>query len=393
MEASVVVWRAWTAQIKTLAPWLHLHQCRALALLTLGLVQAGSVRLPVVAEALAATSAARLPSIERRLARLLANPRVPVGRLWAALLPLLLAGWRTQARTAEAPAAVLVLDLTPLDQRASIVYLGLLIHTRVLPLAWQVEPGSDPWPEPLWTVVARLFAQVAPYLGPATGVTCTLVADRGLVGHPLVALCQQHGWHYVLRRDGSSCYQPLAADHAAATATDWQRVDTLVRQPGQHWYGAARIWKEQSVQGSLSATWAPDAQAPWYLLSDLPAGPRRIATYRLRMRVEATFQDTKGRGWDLEGSRVHDLARLEGLLLGLALALWWTTHLAAACLHHGQRRRCDRHDRRDKGLFRLGRLRAAQLLRRPPARQTPRWLAALLPFRQTPTGWQLQLRF
>lgn len=395
MEASVVVWRAWTAQIKALVPWLHGHQCRALALLTLGLVRAGSVRLPVVAEALAPTSAATLPSIERRLARVLANPRLPVGRIWAALLPALLAGWRAQA---PRRGATLVLDLTPIDQRASLVYLGVLIHTRLLPLAWQVLPGATPWPEPQWDIVARLMAQVAPHLH---GVACTLVADRGLSGHPLVNLCGQQRWHSVLRLECSSCCQPLPAatpaptpaPTPAATPATWQRVDTLVRQPGQHWYGAVRVWKERPVAGYLSAVWTPGEHEPWYLLSDQPAGARQVATYRLRMRVEATFQDTKTRGWDLEGSRLHDLARLERLLLGLALALWWTTQLAAACLHQGQRRRLDRADRRDKGLFRLGRQWAAQLLTRPPSRQTPRWLAALLPFRSTPTGWQLHLRF
>jgi hypothetical protein len=106
------------------------------------------------------------------------------------------------------------------------------------------------------------------------------------------------------------------------------------------------------------------------------------------MRAEATFQDTNGRGWDLEGSRVRALKRLERLLLALALGLWWTAHLAANCVHHGQRRRFDRADRRDKALFRLGRLWATQLL----TRQTPHWLAALLPFRSTPTGWYRTLR-
>jgi hypothetical protein len=45
------------------------------------------VRLPVVADALAQTSVATTPSSERRLARRLANERLLVARVWAALLP------------------------------------------------------------------------------------------------------------------------------------------------------------------------------------------------------------------------------------------------------------------------------------------------------------------
>jgi hypothetical protein len=59
-----------------------------------------------------------------------------------------------------------------------------------------------------------------------------------------------------------------------------------------------------------------------------------------------------------------DRARWERLRLGLFLGVWWISHLAAACMHQGQRTRCDRHDRRDKGLFRIGRLWRHDLLRR-----------------------------
>src|SRR5207245_11293150 len=39
------------------------------------------------------------------------------------------------------------------------------------------------------------------------------------------------------------------------------------------------------------------------------------------MRVEATFQDTKSRGWDLEATLIADRARLDRLLLALFVAM------------------------------------------------------------------------
>lgn len=102
--------------------------------------------------------------------------------------------------------------------------------------------------------------------------------------------------------------------------------------------------------------WDPSSQDRWFLISDRPAGRQRIAEYAWRTRVEATFQDSKSRGWNLEASHLADRDRLDHLLLALFLAVWWVTHLAAACIHHGHRTHFDRHDRRDKGIFRLGRL-------------------------------------
>jgi hypothetical protein len=65
-------------------------------------------------------------------------------------------------------------------------------------------------------------------------------------------------------------------------------------------------------------------------------------------------------------------------------------HLAAPCVHHGQRTQFDRHDRRDKSIFRLGRLWLVDLLRRAA---TATSLRRCLLFRAAPTGWAFPLRF
>ena len=110
--------------------------------------------------------------------------------------------------------------------------------------------------------------------------------------------------------------------------------------------------------------WEPSFREPWVLLSDLLAGRPRVQAYRRRMRVESSFQDFKRRGWDIEGTVRADRARLDRLLLVLFLGVWWVTHLAAACMHEGQRDRFDQHDRRYKGIFLLGRLWLYDWLRR-----------------------------
>jgi transposase len=113
-----------------------------------------------------------------------------------------------------------------------------------------------------------------------------------------------------------------------------------------------------------------------------------VSEYALRMRVESTFQDSKSRGWNLEASFVKDEARLDRLLLALFLAMWWVSHLAASCMHHGKRDRFDRTDRRDKGIFRLGRLWLLDILRRTRNQAD---LVHCFPFRKVATGWRFSL--
>ena len=101
-------------------------------------------------------------------------------------------------------------------------------------------------------------------------------------------------------------------------------------------------------------------------------------------RIRAT------RGWNIEAAQLKLRAHLERLLLALFLAVWWVGHLAASCIHHGQRDRFDRHDRRDKGIFRLGRLWLLDILRRA---HNPAALSHCLPFHKKGKQWTFALRF
>jgi hypothetical protein len=375
MDAPKQLWDAWHEQVKQLFPSLHGHQQKTLAWMVLGVVLAGSAVLQRMAEGLYGIGTATMPSIERRLARFVANDRIHVTPVWTTFLAQVLPFWRERR-------VFLVLDCTPFDERATIVYLGLLVHSRVLPLAWQVMPAQQKWPEGQWAVVKRLFDQVAPHLDQAE---CTLLADRGLVGWPLVKLCRERRWHYLLRvRREHTCRRWMGR------WTAWRPLGHVITKPGQQWCGRVQLWQDQTLETYLSAIWDPAYQDVWLLISDRPAGRQRIAEYAWRARVEATFQDSKSRGWKLEASRITERTRLDRLLLALFLGMWWVTHLAAACMHHGKRHRFDRQDRRAKGIFRLGRLWLLDILRR--ARDAGAVLRCL-PFRRQGTTWQFALRF
>jgi len=376
MNASAGRWRQGSGQLRAFLPEVHGHRSKTLAFLVLGVVLAGTTRLPRVAEALVGVSAAKTPSSERRLSRFLANPQLAVVPLWTHLLGQFLRFWRERR-------LVFVLDATSVGDRATVRYLGLVVPSRLVPVSWQVLPVHEKWEQPQWEVVGVLLDRVIPHVGAAE---CTLLADRGLVGHPLVHRWAQRGWHYVLRLSAAHTCQPTHGRWAQR----WIPCRCLAPQRGRQWYGAVQLWPERPVSAQVSATWEPQQREPWIILSDRPAGRQRVRAYARRMRVESTFQDRNRRGWDLEGTGIADRARLDRLLLVLFVSLWWLAHLAAACVHHGQRARFDRHDRRDKGIFRLGRLWWLDRLRRTVTETT---LHRCLPFRTTPTGGAFSLRF
>lgn len=379
MDAPSVLWMNWQEQLKELLTGIHGHQKKTLALFVLGIVLSGCAVMQRVAETLSerGLSEAKMSSIERRLARFIANERIVVPVIWKLFVAQVLAPFAGQK-------LYFVLDNMPFRDDLTLVYLGLLVHSRVLPVAWAVMPAQTKWDEGQWQIVGRLLDQVAVHL-PDT--SCTLIADRGLTGMALVKLCQQHGWHYLLR---------LCKEHTCRRyfngklEKSWKRLGQIVLKPGYRWSGKARVWQEEMLETYVSLVWDKGCEEPWLLISDQGAGRRQVQEYAWRMRVEATFQDGKSRGFNIEASWIEDRTHLDRLLLALFLAIWWTSHLAASCIHHGQRQRFDRVDRRDKSIFRLGRLWLLDILRRA---RTAAALVHCLPFRKLPTGWRFALRF
>ena len=86
MNAAEGLWRQWSSQLRAFLPDVHGHRSQALAFGVLGVVLAGTRRLPRVAEALVGVRAATTPSSERRLSRCLANQQIIVVPLWTRLI-------------------------------------------------------------------------------------------------------------------------------------------------------------------------------------------------------------------------------------------------------------------------------------------------------------------
>ena len=169
----------WHGQVKQLFTLLHGHQTKVLAMFVLGAIKSESIVVQRVAEELLEESDAKVPSIERRLQRFLSNERIGVEDIWEQFLGQVLPYWQNQPVT-------LILDITPFEEHAQVVCIGLLQQSRVLPLAWKVMPGQEEWEQGQWEIVAALFEHVARALGEAD---CTLIADRGLSCLTLIHLC------------------------------------------------------------------------------------------------------------------------------------------------------------------------------------------------------------
>ena len=375
MNAFDLLLAHWSQQVKELFPNLHHYQHQTLAFSVQGVIQSGNAVMQRVAEALweYLSSETKMVSHERRLQRFVANERIEVEACWKEFLQQVLPYWENKPVT-------LILDMTPYTQEATIVYLGLLVQSRVLPVAWRVMPQQESWDQGQWEIIGQLFDLVASYL---TSSECTLLADRGLSCLSLIELCKKVGWHYVLRiKNGEWVRRKFRHFYR-----DWQQGKQFVKKEGEQWYGKILLWQEHQFVTWLSACWEPGYEEAWFLISDRPASHQRVREYARRMRVEATFQDKKSRGCLIECSRFKNRDHLDRWVFVVYLAIWWSAHLGSSCIHHGHREEVDRKDRRDKGLLRIGRLwlkailkKATRDLRRETRSRVAAQLTNCLPF-------------
>ncbi len=355
----------WSAELVALLPHVRVTQIRPLAVFVLGMLWAGRVGLRAVAASLPLAVADA--SIERRLHRWLANPRVSVATIWTGMLPGLLAS------RAGIP-LLLVLDPTPQNGTATIPLLGLVCRKRILPVAWRVLPQQTPWPAPQITYVRAMIADVATALPP--GCTVTLLGDRGLPSAELIDACRAVGWDVVVRLSADAQQGPTVRLADGTVCPAW----SLVTGPGQRWHGPVETFRKAGWRSlHLTIRWDRGQAAPWILLSTHPGGATAVHAYRRRAHAEATYEDCKTRGWHIEASRITALDRLNRLLLVLHLVFWWATQLGLRAIRQGHRRRFDHAGRRALSVIRIGRAALADGLDRlqnlPP-----------LPFRRTPTG-------
>jgi hypothetical protein len=199
---------------------------------------------------------------ERRLARFLANDRVVVKTIWEDCLSQVLPWWQGKPLR-------FVLDCPPFRADATIVYLGVVVHSRVFPVIWAGMPGQEQWEENQWSMVARLLDHSIPHLEGADG---TVLADRGLAGFPVVKICRDRPWHALVRLSKEQTCQRTMGNGWRS----WCRGDAFLQRTGQQWYGWAHVWQEDTMETSVSACWMQDGEERWIVMSDHKAGTRRV---------------------------------------------------------------------------------------------------------------------
>lgn len=326
----------WYREIHERMP-LSKWQARGLAIFSLGVVWSERSTLSKVAEKM--WPFGRAESLERRLRRWIANPRIVIEaccRQWAK--------W-VIGSVIDRGRIILLVDLTKLSDRLDIMMVGLAYRGRCIPLAWRCLPGNQPWPQSQVAVIADLLGWVSS--GVPEDCVPLVEADRGLGNSSdLMRVVKGMGWHFLFRVNDSSSLR--LGDGRQVKLSD------LIR-PGKHWSGTGALFQDkQSLEVHAHLFWRRSMPEAWCLVTNAPDVTH--ALYARRVWQEEGFRDLKSGGWQWQRSQVRHLAHAQRLLLALSLAYAWTLSLGTQAIRAGKalRRQLVSGRRRRLSVFRLG---------------------------------------
>lgn len=322
---------------------------KRLALLVTGLVAGENATVSEVTTTLhgLGITPAKRPSIARRVARLLDDPRLDPTTLLPVLAQALAPEWLRGAVAAHAAneragaahhrrfrPIELVLDATTKDDQVHLLVIGVGYQGLVLPLAVRVWQQNAPLaPGDYWCHLHGLLLDAQAALPPELRDHVVLLADRFFGIPRMVDLLSALDWDWVLRIQDQT--QVRLPDGTV------QPVRALVRRPGDVWCpGTAptvaptgpeplAVFKGAGWrQCQVAAAWLVGEAEPWLLITSLPATLDRFRDYARRWAIERLFLSWKAHGWDLEASGLTAPAKVGRLLTGLVVATYWRIAVA-----------------------------------------------------------------
>jgi hypothetical protein len=281
-------------------------------------------------------------SWQRRCRRWLGNQRISVDALYGPLVLWAIQHWQKPCHSLH-----LALDTTVLWNHSCVVALSMVCHGRAIPLLWQTleHPSASVSAD----VVIGLLQRADRLLADCPAIT--LLADRGFPSAELLGWFEgRERWSYVMRLRGD------AEIHGTAAPLGCQVRRLQLPRGHCRGYRDVQLWGDGQRRANLvlARPIGIKASEPWYLVSNRDPTLDLVWAYGQRFCCEQLFRDQKSGIFQLENSRLRDPARIDRLLLVVAIAVLISSLQGYAVSLSGQRQRVDPHWKRGLSFARIG---------------------------------------
>jgi len=307
----------------------------SLAYLITGIIGSKNVQLRQVASKVLYPD--KETSLVERFRRFLQNENIVVKTEFIPFLELILSGLsQTQL--------VLAIDSTKVGGGCICLMVSVVYKSRALPVCWVVFKGRKGHSS---AEIQLALMKTLQSLLPADREVIIL-GDGEFDGSELVTWFeQQTTWFYVCRTAKSIKIQ--AQDEWLPLA-DWDLAE------GEESFLTHVLFTQTGQVGPLNilAVWNKKEKEHWFFVTNFTDPKEAKKWYRKRFSIETLFSDVKGRGFNLDKTRIWKPERVNRLIFAVAIAYIFSIFLGVELIVRGPFEKLFRTDRFYHSLFQLG---------------------------------------
>lgn len=287
-------------------------QALGLAISSFGIIKARHSQASIIAEEI--PEFGKASTVERRLQRWKANPRIPVGQVSIFWTQWVLENY-------EGKIIFLLVDETKISDRIGCMMISLAIENRAIPLIWRCyrANSSEDYPkEGQVKMIANMLKKLGPVLPKDKDII--LEADRGIGNSSnLMREVDDTGTDFLFRVNISAIF--TSKEGISSPLRDLAR-----RGETFHAKGSLFTQDREIEECEIHILWdEEDCDEPWCLATNMSGLTGK--EYKLRVWQEESFRDLKSAGWQWQSSLVRNGEIAERILLPMALAYAWCVSL------------------------------------------------------------------
>ena len=301
-----------------------------------GILRGGQVQFRKVAQKVLYRF--KKPSLEDKFRRFVRNKNIHVD---VAYLPF--AQFLVSALSASQGPLVLLIDSSKVGGRCICLMVSVYYKGRALPLCWVVYKGKKGHS----SIETQLALLQSAYELLPDHVSVVLLGDGEFDGARIVNWMDKVHWKYACR---------TALDTLVFYQGRWVALQDLPLEARQEAFFTDVLFTQSVQVGPVNilAIWNEKEGCHWFIVTNFETQREAQRQYRKRFTIETLFSDVKGRGFNLDKTRLYIPDRVSRLILATAIAYVFTVFLGVALIHSGKLGELVRTDDSYYSLFQLG---------------------------------------
>lgn len=308
MSDAARLYRVVLRHINNLMPHMLVENRLTLTMLITGMLRSRSGQLTKIARAV--QYAHKKESLVERFRRFVRNKNVKVKVEYTPLSDQIL-------RAISQQQVVLMIDSTKMGGKCICLMVSVYYKSRALPFAWLIFKGRKGHSSQ--QAQLALFKRVKALL-PAD-VPVVLLGDGEFDGSEVVDWFKQEtNWQYVCRTDKTNkiFYQD-----------QWIGLHELpFKEKDEAFLSDVRFTQKNNIGPvNILVVWNEAKGCHWFFVTNLKTATEAKAWYTLRFTTETLFSDLKGRGFNLDDTRLWKPERVNRLVLAGAIAYFFVVVL------------------------------------------------------------------